>query len=66
MPAWLLLVASGLLASPALAQAPATFALQASPPATGGSEPRYLAVADLNGDGRLDVVVTNNQSGTLR
>jgi hypothetical protein len=65
VPAWLLLAASGLLASPALAQTPATFALQANPPSTGGNEPRYLAVADVNNDGRPDVLVTNTQSGTL-
>jgi hypothetical protein len=30
-----------------------------------GTEPREIAVADLNDDGRLDVVVTNSGDGTL-
>ena len=30
-----------------------------------GDEPQAVALADLNRDGRLDLVVTNNRSGSL-
>jgi uncharacterized protein (DUF2141 family) len=42
------------------------FTLQASSPSTGtGSRPTSVAVADFNGDGKLDALVTNTDAGTL-
>lgn len=42
------------------------FTLQAASPSTGaGSKPASVAVADFNGDGKLDALVTNTDEGTL-
>lgn len=42
------------------------FTLQANSPSTGtGGGPQSLAVADVNGDGKLDVLVANYQTTTL-
>jgi len=42
------------------------FTLQASSPSTGaGSKPTSVAIADFNGDGKLDALVTNTDAGTL-
>ena len=42
-----------------------TFPAAATVYGTGGASPRGLAVADLNGDGKPDVVVTNNTSDSV-
>jgi hypothetical protein len=64
VPAWLLLAASGLLASPALAQTPASFA-PVAPYSTGaGGFPISLAVADVNGDGRPDLLTVSQVTYT--
>jgi len=47
-----------------VASAPGTFAPVATYP-TGGTGPISLALADLNNDGRRDVVVANHNSGTV-
>ncbi|MDO7884907.1 FG-GAP-like repeat-containing protein [Hymenobacter cheonanensis] len=62
LPAWLLLGASGLLASPALAQTPATFAPVATTGTGAGSAPISLAVADVSGDGKLDLLSVDQQN----
>jgi hypothetical protein len=64
------LAALGLLlasAGAARAQTPtATFALQANAPSTGaGSNPINVAIADINGDGKLDALTANYYNGTL-
>jgi hypothetical protein len=42
------------------------FTLQASSPSTGvGSKPTSVAIADFNGDGKADALVTNTDAGTL-
>jgi Bacterial Ig-like domain (group 3)/FG-GAP-like repeat/FG-GAP repeat len=42
-----------------------TFLLPAVQFASGGSNPNWVAVADLNGDGRPDLIVANEDSGTV-
>jgi hypothetical protein len=42
-----------------------TFPATATVYGTGGTNPRGIAVGDLNGDGKPDVVVTNNTSDTV-
>ncbi|MVN79260.1 hypothetical protein GO988_23250 [Hymenobacter sp. HMF4947] len=42
------------------------FTLQANSPSTGaGSDPFSLALADVNGDSKLDALTTNDRTGTL-
>ena len=41
------------------------FTLQDNPPATGGTAPYSVAVADVNGDGKLDALVANQRTSTL-
>jgi hypothetical protein len=62
--AWLLLA---LLPLEASAQTPtATFVLQANSPSAGaGSGPVSVAIADVNGDGRLDALTANSGNSTL-
>ncbi len=42
-----------------------TFTLQSDLPATGGSSPYSVAVADVNGDSKLDALVANRSTSTL-
>ena len=42
-----------------------SFALSGSPIATGGSGVKSAVVADMNGDGKPDIVATNYNSGTV-
>ena len=60
-----LLSLGALLAGPALAQAPVTFAPVSTPSTGTGSRPTSVAVADVNGDGKPDVLTTNTTTNTV-
>jgi hypothetical protein len=55
---------SCLLAGPTLAQTPALFSPVITYSVGVGSEPNALAVADVNGDGKLDLLTANYRSNT--
>jgi hypothetical protein len=57
-------VVSVLLALPAPAL-PGTYPATATPYSTGGAQPSGVALGDVNGDGRLDLVAANCGSSTL-
>ena len=61
----LLLLPGWLLAAPALAQTAATFASVATYNTSSASAPFGLAVADVNGDGRPDVLTANYVTNTV-
>ena len=62
----LLLLPGWLLAAPALAQTAATFAPVATYSTGTNSQPSGLAVADVNSDGKPDVLAANSLSGEVR
>ena len=61
---YLLTLGCLLLVGPALAQTPATFAPAVTYGTGTTNEPYGLAVADVNGDGKLDVLTANYNSST--
>jgi hypothetical protein len=66
LPAWLVVAAGGLLASPALAQTPTAFAPVATTSTGAGSFPASIAVADVNSDGKPDLLSTNQQKVSVQ